>query len=76
MIRTISIALASAALAVGLSVIAACATAPEPPTASLCEAMRPDMPVKYHATTTDAETIANIRRANARFTAACPEGRR
>ena len=37
-----------------------------------CEALRPDMPVKYHAKTTDAETIGNIRRANARFSAACP----
>jgi hypothetical protein len=36
-----------------------------------CEALRPDLPVKYHAKTTDAETTANIRRANARFTAAC-----
>ena len=36
-----------------------------------CEALRPDLPVKYHAKTTDAETTGNIRRANARFTAAC-----
>lgn len=77
MIRTISIAFASAALVAGLLVIAACSTAPAPAAAaaSVCEALRPDLPVKYHATTTDAETIANIRRANARFAAACPEGR-
>lgn len=39
---------------------------------SICEALRPDMPVKFHGSSTDAETIANIRRANARFQAACP----
>lgn len=72
MIRTISIALASVALAG----IVACATTPPPAPVAVCEALRPDLPVKYHATTTDAETIANIRRGNARFAAACPEGRR
>ena len=78
MIRTISIALASAGLFAVLVGIAACATTPPPPptAASVCEALRPDMPVKYHAKTTDAETIANIRRGNARFAAACPEGGR
>lgn len=53
--------------------LAACATAPAPPaSSSVCEALRPDMPVKFHGATTDAETTANIRRANARFRAACP----
>lgn len=65
MIRTISIACASA-LVLGLST--SCAPAP----AAVCEALRPDMPVKYHGNTTDAATISNIRRANARFEAACP----
>ena len=58
-------------------VVIACAQNSAPPAAaSTCEALRPDMPVKYHGNTTDAETIANIRRANARYRAACPEGTR
>ena len=71
MIRTISIAGASA---LGLvAIVAACASvAPPPAPVLVCEALRPDMPVKYHGNTTDAETIGNIRRANARFQAACP----
>jgi hypothetical protein len=40
--------------------------------AAVCEALRSDMPVRYHGDTTDAATIAAIRRANARFRAACP----
>jgi len=70
MIRTISIACASA---LGLAAIGACAIAEPPPApAAACEALRPDMPVKYRGNTTDAETTGNIRRANARFQAACP----
>ena len=70
MIRTISIVGASA---LGLAVIVACASvAPPPAPVAVCEALRPDLPVKYHGNTTDAETIGNIRRANARFEAACP----
>lgn len=44
-----------------------------PSTIAVCEAIRGDgdMPVKYHASTTDAETIRNIRKANARFQAVC-----
>ena len=42
-----------------------------PGTPAVCEALRPDMPVKYHGKTTDAETISNIRKANARFQAVC-----
>lgn len=58
--------------------IAACTPAPPPPvriqadSAAVCEALRADLPVKYHGNSTDAETVANIRRANARFRAACP----
>lgn len=51
--------------------LSACATT-RAADALVCEALRPDMPVKYHGRTTDAETIGNIRRANARFEAACP----
>ena len=40
--------------------------------ALVCEALRPALPVKYHANSTDPETVGNIRQANARFTAACP----
>ncbi len=59
--------------------LAACPSASVPPpvriqvdSAAVCEALRADLPVKYHGNTTDPETIANIRRANARFRAACP----
>lgn len=70
MIRTISIACASA---LALAAIVACASvAPPPAPVAVCEALRPDMPVKYHGNTTDAETIGNIRRANARYEVACP----
>lgn len=74
MIRTISIASVSA---IGLLVLAACAS-PSPPPApvAVCEALRPDLPVKYHGNTTDPVTTGNIRRANARFEAACPAGSR
>lgn len=74
MIRTISIALLLASSVAAL--VAACGDDRSRPSGqSVCEAMRPDMPVKYHGSTTDAETIGNIRRANARYSAACPEGR-
>lgn len=70
MIRTISIACVST---LGLAAIVGCASvAPPPASVAVCEALRPDMPVKYRGNTTDAETIGNIRRANARFEAACP----
>ena len=74
MIRTISIVGVSA---LGLAVIVACASVqPSPAPVAVCEALRPDLPVKYHGNTTDAETIGNIRRANARFEAACPPAAR
>lgn len=55
--------------------LVACAPAPvriQADSAAVCEALRADLPVKYHGNSTDAETVANIRRANARFRAACP----
>lgn len=79
MIRTISIACASAA---GAAFLVACAAAPPlPAAASVCEALRPDMPVKYHggpdgkggAGYDTPDTVARVRLANARFAAACPE---
>lgn len=74
MTRTIWTACASAA-ALG-AMLAACETRPPPAPVAVCEALRPDMPVKYHGSTTDAETVTNIRRANARYRAACPDGAR
>jgi len=38
---------------------------------AVCEALRPDMPIKFHGLSVDQETKANIQRANARYTAAC-----
>jgi len=52
--------------------IAGCSTMVAPAdNASVCEALRLDMPVKFHATDSP-DTIARIRRINARFSAACP----
>lgn len=72
MTRTILIACISAA---GLGAVVACAdlAAERRPPQATCEALRPDLPVKYHGNTTDLETIGNIRRANARFREVCPE---
>ncbi len=39
---------------------------------SVCEALRPDMPVKFHEKADTADTINRIRRINARFAGACP----
>ena len=58
-------------LIASLFLLAGCG-GPSPANSLVCEALRPDLPVKYHAKTTDAETTANIRRGNARFMAACP----
>ncbi len=54
-----------------LLALAGCATT-HADDALVCEALRPALPVKYHANSTDPETVGNIRQANARFTAACP----
>lgn len=69
----------AAAAVASLALLAACSTSALPPpvriqadSAAVCEALRADLPVLYHAKSTDAETIANIRRANARFRASCP----
>lgn len=79
MTRTISIACAST---LGLAVIVACASLEGPPPApvSVCEALRPDMPVKFHGGPDGKggpgydtrDTVDRVRRANARFEAACP----
>ena len=66
MTRTILIA---AALSAGIAV--ACADVTPPSNKGVCEALRPDAPVKYHGDTTDAVTVANIRRFNARFRQVC-----
>lgn len=39
--------------------------------AAICEAMRPSFPIKFHGNTDSADTIKEIRQANARFAAAC-----
>lgn len=75
MTRTILIAAASL-------VMAGCLHAePAPPaTQGFCLAMKPEMPIAYHGgpdgkggTGYDtADTVARVRRANARFRAVCP----
>ncbi len=73
MTRTILIVCVSAA---GLgAIVAACSVAPPPSAIGVCEALRPDLPIKYHGASTDLVTIGNIRRGNARFLEVCPEGR-
>lgn len=67
MIRTISMLAASALLA-ACSQPAAQVQADQ---SAICDALRPAMPIQYHGATTDAETKANIQRANARYQAAC-----
>lgn len=65
-------------LAVSLGV-AACTPAPTPPpvtaiptTAAACEALRPDMPIRYSSKSDTAETVRQVRAVNARFASACP----
>ena len=42
-----------------------------PSTQAACEAMRPDLPVLYHSQGDTPDTVARIRKANARFNAVC-----
>lgn len=42
-----------------------------PSNQAVCEALKPDMPVKFHGLSIDADTKARIERANARFSAIC-----
>lgn len=83
MIRTIltecASALGYASLMAAGALLAACAVAPPPAPAPVCEALRPDMPVKFHGGPDGKggpgydtrDTIDRARRANARFEAAC-----
>lgn len=43
-----------------------------PTTAAACEALRPDMPIRYSGKGDTAETVRQVRAVNARFAAACP----
>lgn len=43
-----------------------------PTTAAACEALRPDMPIRYSGKSDTAETVRQVRAVNARFAAACP----
>jgi len=76
MIRTISTAGLSACRAAALAlVVAGCAVPPVVMPASdalVCVALGRALPVRYHAAGVDAESRANIMRANAAFVAACP----
>lgn len=42
-----------------------------PTTAAACEALRPDMPIRYSGKGDTAETVRQVRAVNARFVAAC-----
>lgn len=43
-----------------------------PTTAAACEALRPDMPIRYSSKGDTPETVRQVRAVNARFAAACP----
>lgn len=43
-----------------------------PTTAAACEAMRPAFPITYSSKSDTAETVRQVRGANARFLASCP----
>ena len=43
-----------------------------PTTAAACEALRPDMPIRYSSKSDSPETVRQVRAVNARYVAACP----
>ena len=51
--------------------VTGCAGTTPPANQSICEALRPDMPVTYHGLADTQDTIAKVRRINARYKAAC-----
>lgn len=42
-----------------------------PTTSATCEALRPDMPIRYSSKGDTVETVKQVRAVNARFAAAC-----
>lgn len=71
-IPTIATLLASLALA---GCLAGSAEPPPPSstptTAATCEALRPDMPIRYSSKADTPETVRQVKAVNARFSAAC-----
>lgn len=70
---------ALASLATIALLLAACTTAPAlppvtaiPTTAAACEALRPNLPIRYSSKGDTAETVRQVRAVNARFASACP----
>ncbi len=43
-----------------------------PTAAAACEALRPDMPIRYSSKSDTPETVKQVRAVNARFASACP----
>ena len=43
-----------------------------PRTPAVCEALRPDMPIRYSGKGDTPDTVKQVRAVNARFAAACP----
>ena len=74
LIRTIAITIAASVL------LAACSASQDtlqpvsalPTTAAACEALRPDMPIRYSGKQDTAATVRQVRSVNARYAAACP----
>jgi hypothetical protein len=68
------ILITSIALSLALAACAPTPVAVPPPSsnAATCAALSADMPVQYHGNTTDADTVARVRRANARYRVVCP----
>jgi len=56
-------------------ILSGCAAQPSPNVTAtnqgVCVALSKYMPVKYHSSSTDAESTANIKNANAAYRAAC-----
>lgn len=66
------------AAAAMLLLLAGCVTDNPPPvtaaprTPAVCEALRPSLPIRYSSKGDTAETVKQVKEANARFSAACP----
>ena len=64
-------------LTISTLLLAACSAAPPavvapaPDRAPFCAALSADLPIQYHSKTVDAESAANIKRGNARYSVVC-----
>ena len=71
-IRLILATILTASLGGCLSEAPAPVVTPMATNTGVCAALARDMPVRVHSSTTDAESQANVARANAAYRQACP----